>query len=142
MQSVQDRVRKVFDRTILGVVSELEERDELDKGNAALSAEYSQKIAQMCERDEEFSQKVYYATLFKSIGLPGVMNKVVDIKEDEARDIQRYDVFTPHIPHVQQPLPQFAKESTDYLFRLIERKDRGEDISQDKEKIVLKASLI
>jgi len=53
-----------------------------------------------------------------------------------------YDVFTPHIPHVQQPLPQFAKESTDYLFRLIERKDRGEDISQDKEKIVLKASLI
>ena len=89
VQSVQDRVRKVFDRTILGVVSELEERDELDKGNAALSAEYSQKIAQMCERDEEFSQKVYYATLFKSIGLPGVMNKVVDIKEDEARDIQR-----------------------------------------------------
>ena len=53
-----------------------------------------------------------------------------------------YDIFKPHIPHVQQPLPQIAKESTDYLFRLIERKDRGEDISREKEKIILKASLI
>ncbi len=53
-----------------------------------------------------------------------------------------YDIFKPHIPHVQQPLPQIARESTDYLFRLIERKDRGEDISGDKEKIILKASLI
>jgi len=53
-----------------------------------------------------------------------------------------YDIFTPHIPHVEQPLPQMAKESTDYLFRLIDKKDRGEDISKEKDKIVLKANLI
>lgn len=53
-----------------------------------------------------------------------------------------YDVFNPHIPHVLQPLPQIAQESIDYLFRLIEMKDRGEDIREEKEKIILKASLI
>ena len=53
-----------------------------------------------------------------------------------------YDIFTPHIPHVEQPLPQMVKESTDYLFRLIDKKDHGEDISKEKQKIVLKANLI
>lgn len=53
-----------------------------------------------------------------------------------------YDIFTPHIPHVEQPLPQIVKESTDYLFRLIEMKDNGADISNEKEIITLKATLV
>lgn len=53
-----------------------------------------------------------------------------------------YDIFTPHIPHVEQPLPLIAKESADCLFRLIDKKDHGDDITKEKERIVLKANLI
>ena len=53
-----------------------------------------------------------------------------------------YDIFTPHIPHVEQPLPLIAKESADCLFRLIDKKDHGDDITNEKESIVLKANLI
>lgn len=53
-----------------------------------------------------------------------------------------YDLFTPAITYVQQPLPQIAQESAEYLFRLIDMKNRGEDISNIKDNIILKASLI
>lgn len=53
-----------------------------------------------------------------------------------------YDIFTPRITHIRQPIPLIARESTAYLFRLIDSKNRGEDISREKEKIILKATLI
>lgn len=53
-----------------------------------------------------------------------------------------YDIFTPRISHMLQPLPRIAQESAHILFRLIEKKDKGEDISQENEKIILKATLI
>lgn len=53
-----------------------------------------------------------------------------------------YDIFTPRITHVLQPLPLIARESTNYLFRLIGLKDKGEDIGQEKDKIFLDATLI
>lgn len=53
-----------------------------------------------------------------------------------------YDIFTPRITHVLQPLPRIAQESTDYLFRLIEKKDRGEDLTLENNKIILNATLI
>ena len=53
-----------------------------------------------------------------------------------------YDIFTPRISHMLQPLPRIAQESAHILFRLIEKKDKGEDISEEKEKIILNATLI
>lgn len=53
-----------------------------------------------------------------------------------------YDFFSPRITYVLQPLPLIARESTNYLFRLIGLKDKGEDIGQEKEKIFLDATLI
>lgn len=53
-----------------------------------------------------------------------------------------YDIFSPRISHVQQPLPQIASTSGEYLFRLIDLNEKGEDISQINEKIILKAKLI
>lgn len=53
-----------------------------------------------------------------------------------------YDIFTPRISHMLQPLPRIAQESAHILFRLIEKKDRGEDISHENEKIILNATLI
>jgi hypothetical protein len=41
-----------------------------------------------------------------------------------------------------QPLPRIAQESAQILFRLIEKKDLGEDFSLEKEKIILNATLI
>ena len=40
-----------------------------------------------------------------------------------------YDIFTPRISHMLQPLPRIAQESAQILFRLIEKKDLGEDFS-------------
>lgn len=52
-----------------------------------------------------------------------------------------YDVFDPPITYVLQPLQQISHEAAEYLFRLIDLKDKGEDISQIKDRIVLKASV-
>ena len=53
-----------------------------------------------------------------------------------------YDIFTPRISHMLQPLPRIAQESTQILFRLIEKKEQGNDISLENEKIILNATLI
>ena len=53
-----------------------------------------------------------------------------------------YDIFTPRISHMLQPLPRIAQESAQILFRLIEKKDSGEDFTLEKEKIILNATLI
>lgn len=52
-----------------------------------------------------------------------------------------YDVFDPPITYVLQPLQQISHEAAEYLFRLIDLKEKGEDISQIKDRIVLKASV-
>lgn len=52
-----------------------------------------------------------------------------------------YDVFDPPIPHVLQPLRQISRESAEYLFRLIDLHEKGEDISGIKDKIILHTSL-
>ena len=53
-----------------------------------------------------------------------------------------YNFFTPSITYIQQPLPQIAEQAGKYLFRLIDMKDAGEDISTVKDKIILKATLV
>lgn len=53
-----------------------------------------------------------------------------------------YDIFEPRIPYILQPLPQIAAQSAEYLFGLIDAKQKGEDIAQKKDKIILNASLI
>lgn len=52
-----------------------------------------------------------------------------------------YDVFDPPIPYILQPLPEIAKEALAYLFRLIDMKEKGENFSAIKDRIILKASL-
>ncbi len=52
-----------------------------------------------------------------------------------------FDVFSPPIPHVQQPLAAISSTAAEYLVKLIEAKAAGEDISGHKDKIILKASL-
>lgn len=53
-----------------------------------------------------------------------------------------YSLFDPPIPYILQPLPQIAGQAADYLFRLIEMRDKGGDIRQITNKIILKASLV
>jgi len=53
-----------------------------------------------------------------------------------------YSFFEPAIPYIQQPLPEISARSAQVLFDLIERKEKGEDISKLNEKIILKASLV
>ena len=53
-----------------------------------------------------------------------------------------YDLFTPAIPHIQQPLEEIAKESADYLFRLIDMRENGEDYHSVTDTIYLNAQLI
>lgn len=89
MQDTKERALKLFDRTVMAVVSEIEKKDGLDHGGAALSAEYSQRIAENCGKDEEYSKKAYYVTAFDAIGLPGVADKVLDFTGDEAMEMRR-----------------------------------------------------
>lgn len=53
-----------------------------------------------------------------------------------------YDVFSPRISYIQQPLQEIAAQSADYLFDLIDRQRKGEDISDITDTIILKAKLI
>lgn len=53
-----------------------------------------------------------------------------------------YSFFTPSITYIQQPLAQIADQAGEYLFRLIEMKDAGEDFGNVKDKITLKATLV
>jgi len=52
-----------------------------------------------------------------------------------------YGFFDPPITYILQPLPQMAKEAADYLFRLIDLKEKDGDIGSVKERIILKAAL-
>ena len=125
MEDMQKRVHEMFDTTIMGVVSEIEKKDELDKGNAALCADYSKKIAEKCEKDEEFCQKVYYATLFQSVGLPGVMDKVIDLKQDEAKDIRRIAEVSGDYVHMTTT-GEDRNAVPDYLAREVFVREAGE----------------
>ena len=91
IQDLREKALEMFDRTMKEVVSEIEEKSGLDKGNSALSAEYAKKVAENCEKSEEFCQEVYFDTLFRSVGLSGVMDKVIDLKEEEVKDMQRIE---------------------------------------------------
>ena len=53
-----------------------------------------------------------------------------------------YDIFSPRISYIQQPLPEIARQSADYLFDLIDRQRKGEDIQSINDTIILKAKLI
>ncbi len=125
MEDMQERVHEMFDTTIMGVVSEIEKKDGLDKGNAALCADYSKKIAEKCEKDEEFCQKVYYATLFQSVGLPGVMDKVIDLKQDEAKDIKRIAEVSGDYVHMTTT-GKDRNAVPDYLAREVFVREAGE----------------
>jgi len=52
-----------------------------------------------------------------------------------------YNFFNPPVSYILQPLPQIAREAAEYVFRLIETKEEGGDISGIKDKVILKASL-
>lgn len=52
-----------------------------------------------------------------------------------------YGLFTPPIPYLEQPLEEITSEAAKYLFRLIDGKALGEDISSDAEMIVLSGTL-
>ena len=52
-----------------------------------------------------------------------------------------YDVFNPPITYVLQPLKEISHEAAEYLFRLIDMQEKGEDIRPVKDKIILKATL-
>lgn len=89
LQGTKERVLKLFDRTVMAVVSEIEKKDGLDQGEAILSAEYSQMIAEKCGKDEDYGKKAYYVTAFDAIGLPGVADKILDFTGDEEKEMRR-----------------------------------------------------
>ncbi len=125
IQDMQERVRKMFDATLMGVVSEIEKKDRLDEGNAALAADYSRKIAEKCDKDEEFCQKVYYTTLFEAIDLPGVMDKVIDLNQDEAKDMQRIAEVSGDYVHMTTT-GEDRNAVPDYLAREVFVREAGE----------------
>ena len=53
-----------------------------------------------------------------------------------------YGVFDPPIPFVMQPLGEITRQAAEYLLRIIEAKQRDEDISTIREKIILKGHII
>lgn len=89
MLGVQKRVQTMFDGIIMGLVSEIEEKDGLNQGNALRAAEYSKQIAVSCGKDEEYGKRTYYVTLFYAVGLFGVVRKVMKLTEEEASEMQR-----------------------------------------------------
>lgn len=52
-----------------------------------------------------------------------------------------YDVFDPPVTYILQPLKEISGEAAEYLFRLIDMQEKGEDIRPVKDKIILKATL-
>ena len=52
-----------------------------------------------------------------------------------------YGIFEPPIPYIQQPLPEITRKAAEILFNLIDRRNEGQDIRQERELIVLKGTL-
>ena len=52
-----------------------------------------------------------------------------------------YGLFDPAIPYIQQPLPEITSKAAEILFRLIDEKSAGKDISGERETIVYKGIL-
>ena len=53
-----------------------------------------------------------------------------------------YEVFDPPIPYIQQPLDRITREAAQYLMRIIETKERGEDISGMTDVVMLRGSVV
>ena len=86
------------------------------------------------------SSNVLTVALLKSLMRRGVkVQEDVKIVSFDFSNV--YGIFNPPIRYVLQPLSQIASESAEFLFYLIEKKQKGEDISGIKDKIILKASL-
>lgn len=52
-----------------------------------------------------------------------------------------YGLFDPAIPYIQQPLDQITRTAADILFRLVDQRNDGVDISLEREQIVFKGEL-
>ena len=89
MQGENKRIQRQFDRTTIAIVSEIEEKDGLNKGNSLLTAEYAKRIARNIGKDDEYCNKVHYVAMFNSVGLAGVSGEILDFDENEAEEMKR-----------------------------------------------------
>ena len=89
MMSEKEKMEKLFGQTATAFVSAVEKKDDFAKGNAIRIADYAKKIALMAGKDEEESEKVYYAALLHDVGLIGIPDSV--IKHDTDPDKRDYE---------------------------------------------------
>lgn len=82
MQGQQKRMKRVFDQTAKAFVSAVEKKDDFTKGNAVKVAEYARKVAQICGKNEEECEKIYYTALLHDVGMIGVPDSVIKDEED------------------------------------------------------------
>ena len=91
MQGEQRRMQRLFDQTATAFVSAVEKKDDFTKGNAVKVAEYAKRIAQLCGKDEEECDKIYYTALLHDVGMIGIPDSV--IKNDRGPGKADYEII-------------------------------------------------
>ncbi len=87
MRGEKQRIQELFDRVMISLVSRIEEKDGLVKGNSVISAEYAKKIAKKYEKDDEYCNKAYYSALFESVDLAEAFDGIIEKSEDETKEL-------------------------------------------------------
>lgn len=90
-ESEKEHLKRLFDQTATSFVSAVEKKDDFTKGNAVKIAEYAERIAAMCGKDEDECERIYYTALLHDVGMIGIPDSV--IKNEEDPDKWDYDAM-------------------------------------------------
>ncbi|MCR5612329.1 HD-GYP domain-containing protein [Treponema sp.] len=94
----QQRIsRAMFEQTATALANAIDAKDEYTHGHSIRVAEYSQKIAMLSGKSEEFCWQVYFAGLLHDVGKIGVpisiINKEGKLTDEEFAEIKKHPVI-------------------------------------------------
>ncbi|MBQ9200614.1 MAG: HD domain-containing protein [Lachnospiraceae bacterium] len=82
MQKEQESAKRLFDQTATAFVTAVEKKDNYLEGHAVRVASYAKRIAKLSGKNEEESDRVYYAALLHDVGLIGIPDEVIKNEAD------------------------------------------------------------
>ena len=101
MEDKQLHMQILFEQTAEALVNAIDAKDKYTRGHSSRVADYSRKLAEMNNKNEEECKEIYYAALLHDVGKIGIpaniINKPGKLTEDEYEIIKSHPVLGANI---------------------------------------------
>ncbi len=91
LKNNRDRTMKMFDQTSKAFVNAVDARNIHTQGHSERVALYSKRIAEMCGKNEEECENIYYSALLHDVGKIGMPDSIV--KKDGELSAEEFEEF-------------------------------------------------